>query len=127
MVVCSDPVTGRYSKCDSDEKIFNWIAQHPAISDENDTVMTGEMIDEMAEKIQRVFVAEPIKKFKNKTKVVGNQRVMFNNSRDEFEIWYRPSGEVFCKTPDGKFYTINKLKQFERFLKNNARLRKVGA
>ena len=126
MVVCYDPSTGRQSRCESDEKIFNWIAQHPAISDDNDTQMTGDMIDEITSKILKVFVSEPIKKFKHQTKVVGRQAVFSQKSNDFIDVWYRPSGEVFCKTPDGKFYVFNKLKQFERFLKANAKLRNVG-
>jgi len=129
MVVCSDPVTGRRTKCESDEKIYNWLAENPPlITDQEDITMTGAMIDEIAAKIHKVFVADPIKKFKHQSKVVGNQYVNFKQSHNGFEIWYRPSGEVFCKTPDGKFYTFNKLKQFERFLKAHAEPRSaVGA
>lgn len=127
MVVCSDPVTGRRTKCESDEKIFNWIAENPPLdADQEDIPMTGAMIDEIAAKIHKVFVSDPIKKFKHQTKVVGNQFVSFKQCNGGFEIWYRPSGEVFCKTPDGKFYTFNKLKQFERFLKAHAEPRSAA-
>lgn len=126
-VVCSDPATGRRSKCESDEKIFNWIAQHPALSDNtNDVQLTGDMIDEISSKILKTFIANPIEKFKHQTKVVGRQTIFSQKLNDSFDLWYRPSGEIFCKTPDGKFYTFDKLKQFERFLKANAKLRNVG-
>lgn len=126
-VVCSDPVTGRRSKCESDEKIFNWIAQHPALIDNTDDVqLTGDMIDEISSKILKTFIANPIEKFKHQTKVVGRQTIFSQKLNDSFDLWYRPSGEIFCKTPDGKFYTFDKLKQFERFLKANAKLRNVG-
>lgn len=127
MVVCSDPTTGKRSKCETDEKIFNWIAQHPALSDDiNDTDLTGDMIDEISSKILKVFISNPIEKFKRQTKVVGRQTIFSQKSNDFFELWYRPSGEIFCKTPDGKFYVFNKLKQFERFLKANGKLRNAG-
>src|SRR5574344_814689 len=114
MVVCTDPTTGKRSKCETDEKIFNWIAQHPALS------------DDISSKILKVFISNPIEKFKHQTKVVGRQTIFSQKSNDFFELWYRPSGEIFCKTPDGKFYVFNKLKQFERFLKANAKLRIAG-
>lgn len=127
MVVCSDPTTGRRSKCESDEKIFNWIAQHPALSDDvNDVQLTGDMIDEISSKILKVFISNPIEKFKRQTKVVGRQTIFSQKSSNYFDLWYRPSGEIFCKTPDGRFYTFDKLKQIERFLKANAKLRIAG-
>lgn len=127
MVVCSDPTTGRRNKCESDEKIFNWIAQHPAISNDGDDVqLIGDMIDEISSKILKTFISNPIEKFKHQTKVVGRQAILSQKTNDFFELWYRLSGEIFCKTPDGKFYTFDKLKQFERFLKANAKLRNVG-
>lgn len=123
MVVCSCSSDGRKSKCDSDEKIFAWVKQHPAIDSSQDVDITPDMIPEITEKIFRVFDAAPLKKCKNQTKVIGSQNVGFKTIGYSFDIWYRPSGEVFCKTPDGKFYTFNKLQQFERFLKANCRRR----
>lgn len=81
MVVCTDPTTGKRSKCETDEKIFNWIAQHPALSDDiNDTELTGDMIDDISSKILKVFISNPIEKFKHQTKVV-DVRLYFHKSR----------------------------------------------
>ena len=117
MVVCSTTVDPRKVKCESDEKIFNWIEQHPAAIDETeDEKLTGDMIDEIAAKINAVFISEKIEKFKKQTKVIGKQAVYHHGQRDYFDLWYRPSGEVFCKTPDGRFYSFDTLHKLERFL-----------
>ena len=117
MIVCSATYDPKRVRCDSDEKIFAWIDKHPPIAQETDVEITADMIPEITSKIHAAFIAEPFEKFKNQQKVIGKQRVYSLSDNEYFDIWYRPSGEIFCKTPSDKFYKFTTLKKFERFLK----------
>ena len=125
MVVCSTTDDPRKVKCCSDEKIDAWIAQHPPVEKETDDIpLTGDMIKEISNKITLVFVSEPLQTFKKQVKVVGKQSVFHKGQRDYFDLWYRPNGEVFCKTPDGRFFSFKTLKTLERFIRANCLQRK---
>ena len=118
MVVCSSTSDPHRVKCDEDAKIFAWINAHkPLPPDTDDITITREMIPEITEKIHDTFISEPFKPTKSQEKVIGRQSVYSYIDKDYFDIWYRPSGTIFAKTPDGKFFNFDKLKKFERFLK----------
>ena len=117
MVVCSSTGDPQRRKCDEDSKIFAWIDAHKPLVDETDTPITRDMIPDIANRIAVAYVAEPFKPTKSQEKVIGKQSVFSPRDGDFFDIWYRPSGAIFAKTPDGKFYNFDKLKQFGRFVK----------
>lgn len=117
MVVCSSTDDPKRTRCEEDTKIFAWIDAHPPVTNADDKPITRDMFDAIIQRITDDYVSEPFKPTRSQEKVIGRQSVFSPRHADFFDIWFRPNGEIFAYTPDGKYYSFNTINRFGNFIK----------